>query len=132
MGKEKHNNHSLGINKTERLFASTASRAGLIVKRSPSIRCSTPVLNGRGVPVKTVTTPDYLVTDPVSERSMYVEVTKGNGDWPSKDAQLRVAREAGVENYRQLTGNQIQALLEAPTPEDLRSRLFKLLEWDIT
>jgi hypothetical protein len=112
------------------LFASAASRAGLVVQRSPSIRCSTPVLNGRGVPVKTVTTPDYLVTDPVSERSMYVEVTQGNGDWPSKSAQLRVARKAGVDNYLQLTGDQIQSLCDAPTTETIRARLFELFAWN--
>ena len=130
MGKEKHNNHSLGINKTERLFASTVLRAGLTIQPSPTIRCDTPVANKRGVPVKRVTTPDYLVRDPDTDRIMYVEVTQGNGDSSHKDAQQRVAREAGVDNYLQLTGKQIQSLLEAPTPEDLRVRLFELFQWE--
>lgn len=130
MGREKIRNHSLGINATERIFASTVLLAGLRVERSTSIRCDIPVPNKRGVPVKTVTTPDYLVTDPDTDRKMYVEVTKGNGNWPHKDAQRRVAQEAGIHNYLLLTGHQIQALLDEPTPEAIRTRLFELFAWD--
>lgn len=132
MKKENHPNRSNGSNETERVFASTVLRAGLIVEPSPSIRCKQPVLNKRGVPVKTVTTPDYLVTDPISTKTMYVEVTHGNGSWPSKKAQKRVVLAAGIENYIQLTGNQIQTLLNAPTPEAIRSQLFELFHWKLT
>lgn len=130
MRKEQYLKRSLGDNKTERLFAFSALQAGLRVERSPSIRCPSPVENKNGDRTKTVTTPDYLVTDPKSDRRMYVEVTRGNGGSPSKEAQGRVIRAAGIANYRQLTGAQVETLLEAPGPEAIRARLFELFEWD--
>lgn len=119
----------MGINETERLFASSVLRAGFTVQRSPSIRCLTPVIDRNGEKKKIVTTPDFLVTDPETKRSMYVEVTQGNGAWDSKKAQMRVVEAAGIDNYRQLTGDQIQTLLEAPTPEAIRTILYELFQW---
>ena len=130
MSKEQSDRRSLGQNKTERLFASSVLQAGFTIEKQPSIRCKTPVENRFGAFNKIVTNPDYLVIDPESNRRMYVEVTKGSGDWPSKAAQLRVVQAAGVSNYLQLTGDQVEALAQESSSESIRARLFDLFHWN--
>ncbi|MBI3385576.1 hypothetical protein HY031_00660 [Candidatus Gottesmanbacteria bacterium] len=128
MGKEK--NRSLGENKAERAFAEAAIKAGLEIRRSPSIRCDPPVEDKNGDPKKTVTTPDFQVFDRELEKSMFVEVTQGDGKLSSKAAQLRVAIQADIENYIQLTGDQIAALSLASTSEKKRELLRTFFGWD--
>ena len=47
---------------------------------------------------------------------MYVEVTRGSGDLPSKHAQQRVIAQAKIANYIIITGDQIAELEQASHP----------------
>lgn len=96
-----------------------------------SIECDPPVKNKKGDKVKRVTTPDFQVYDEVSDRVMYVEVTKVNGDTPHKKAQRRVVEQAGVDNYIVLTGAEIQLLQEIADVEEVESLLTCWFGWEM-
>ena len=113
----------------ERLFRKNAKKAGLRVEESKSIRCEIPVANKRGDLVKTVTLPDCYIVDPKTGRAMYVELGNGLGEGGHKQAQKRVAEAAGVENYIQLTGEDVKYVDAQPTVKKKRSAIFALLGW---
>lgn len=119
-----------GQNKTEKLFYLAAVDAGAHVSLNPSIYSPEPVEDRFGVRRKTVTNPDFFVSFP-DGRTMYVEVTKGSGRLPAKDAQMRVVQAAGVENYIQLTGDQVAQLSQPITPTEKKDLLYQFFGWDL-
>ncbi len=119
----------LGSNKTERLFYRVVHETGLDVRLSTSIRSPIPVEDKHGEIKKTVTTPDFIVEDTVSQKWMYVEVTQGSGSWSSKAAQERVVQAAGVENYIQLTGRQIEQLVAEEKAELRKLLIIAFFNW---
>jgi len=114
--------------KTEKQFRSHARDAGLGVEDPKIIRSPYPVEDKRGETKKVVTLPDSFVTDPNSNQCAHVEVTNGGGNTPHKQAQLRVTEAAGVDNYFQLSGDQIEAL-ENLTPDEKYQLLAEYFNW---
>src|SRR3990167_4465081 len=111
----------------ERKFAIAAIEAGLEVKTGPSIRCKQPVEDKTGRKRKTVTQPDFTIVDPSDPKSpLHVEVTNGKCTSPSKQAQRRVVEQARVDNYVQLSGDAVEELASAETPQSKRTFLSKL------
>lgn len=90
---------------TERQLALDAFHAGLMVYPGRRITSPHPVQDRNGEVKKTATTPDLFVIDP-TELSEHIEVTRGNGNSPHKQAQLRVVAAAGIDNYSLVKGNQ--------------------------
>lgn len=119
----------MGVNGAEREFSVCAMEAGYEVSQSPSIRCSHPVIDRYGFRRKVVTQPDFLVVYSEGGQSMHVEVATGSGDFERKAAQRRVAMAAGVENYVQVTGNELAMLREARTPGGKRTVLRSIFDW---
>ncbi len=113
----------------ERQFALCVLAAGLKIAYGPSIRCNPPVPDKNGDQKKVVTKPDFLVIDPPTKREAFVEVTHGNGDAASKEAQRRVVAQAGITNYYLVTGNSVALLVTLPNNQK-RTRLNVLLKWD--
>jgi hypothetical protein len=113
-----------GVNATEQLFCWQVLLAGLSISEAPAISIPEPVKNKEGKRKKRVTQPDFLVINDKREGSSYgevfVEVTKGGVLKPSKLAQLRVAVAAGIENYVQLSGTDVQRLIDAEDIDKLR------------
>lgn len=125
MGKKEQQGY-LGRDPTEKEFSIIAQNAGFEVRPPRSIRCEKPVrVKGRQ---KTVTTPDFEVIDPETGKRGYVEVTKGNGQWPSKKAQRLVAERAGIENYVQITGEGLERLKRAE-PGKRKELLEEMIRW---
>lgn len=118
--------------KTERCFALAALEAGLAVLRGPAIRCRGAVKDRYGRMRKTVTTPDFEVRDPADPetRTTLVEVTSGRAATPSKEAQKRVIERAKITNYVQVTGFEVDWLASSETPQQKRSILDLILNWD--
>ena len=58
---------------------------------------------------------------------MHVEVTNGSGNNPHKKSQQRVDEAAGVENYVQLTGDEVSAIANEENPKKKRQLITKLL-----
>lgn len=119
-----------GQNETERKFVQAMEGTGLGVFPGGCIECDPPVENKNGKEVKSKTSPDFRVIDEESGREMYVEVTKGNGDTPHKEAQQRVVDQAGVNNYIQLTGCEVDSLMLAESPEEVRRMVFEWFGWE--
>jgi hypothetical protein len=116
-----------GVNATEQLFCWQVLLAGLLISEAPAISIPEPVKNKEGKRKKRVTQPDFLVINDKREgfsdeevEEVYVEVTKGGVLKPSKLAQLRVAVAAGIENYVQLSGTDVQRLIDAEEIDKLR------------
>jgi hypothetical protein len=118
-------------NLIEKLFYHGAEDAGLDIQDPPSIKCDKPVADKEGRFRKTKTTPDFSIYDPSTGNSALIEVTNGSGNTPHKRAQQAVVDEAGVDNYYQLTGDQVRGFYNEPTPERKRSFLWALLGWII-
>lgn len=116
-------------NSLEIIFEEQAKAAGFIVEQAGSIRIKQPVENYNGKKGKIVTNPDFFVINPETGEGVYVEIGNGknNKDNGHKAAQLRVVEKAGVENYVQLTGYQINELQEAKTEEEIKSLLMQML-----
>lgn len=113
---------------TEKIFKREATEAGFQVRRSPAIRIKEPVLDKRGKKRKRVTVPDWLIKDKRTGQKFYIEVTNGAGNNPHKEAQLRVIEAAGVENYHVITGDMVDALREALSPEQKYLLLMGFLQ----
>lgn len=113
----------------EKSFIRAVEEAGLIVEPAPAIRCQEPVMDRCGEVKKTVTLPDCFVRNPRDNRNIHVEITKGNGDNPHKKAQRRVVKAAQVDNYIQVTGDQIAVLFSLVSPELKRQFLEQLFGW---
>jgi hypothetical protein len=110
----------------ERSFAVTAIRAGVTVESGHSIRSPIPVRDKNGELKKMVHNPDFYLRD--QKRAAHVEVGNGIGENPSKRAQRRVVKAAGVTNYNYLSGRQVHAL--EPVPDNAILSIFRrTLKW---
>jgi hypothetical protein len=117
--------HSLEI-----IFEKQARIAGFIVEQAKPIRIkkTEAVENHNGKKDKVVTFPDFYVTDPQTNQSVHVEI--GNGKKHKKGhkaSQMRVVKKAGVENYVQLTGPQINELKKIKDKKEIESLLRSML-----
>lgn len=110
----------------ERSFAVTAIRAGVTVESGHSIRSPRPVRDKNGELRKTVHNPDFYLRD--HKRAAHVEVGNGVGENPSKRAQRRVVKAAGVTNYNYLSGRQVHALEPEPN-NNVLAILRRVLKW---
>jgi len=116
--------HSLEI-----LFEEEVQSAGFDVQQPKSIRIDKPVRNSGGKKGKVVTTPDFFVVNPDNGKGMHVEIVNGTGANDHKAAQRRVVKQAGVENYRQVTGHEVAAIKEAQTIEEKRLLILQILNY---
>lgn len=122
----------LGKDRFEKLFFTAATHAGFHVGSSPSIRCNQPVTDRRGGRKKVVTHPDFLVKHPHHlNRYLYIEVTSGNGDAPSKHAQRRVVEAAGMAHVYFVVSRTILEKLATQTPKQNREYLCFLFCWEV-
>lgn len=113
----------------ERRVYDLAQKAGFTVTRdSPPIRCETPVLDKNGLYRKRITNPDLFVKNN-DGRTMFVEVTMGEGNNERKAAQKRVVEAAGVTNYVLLTGSQIEQIERYDCPQDLHEAFAIVFDW---
>jgi hypothetical protein len=115
-------------NHKERLFQEAAVDAGLSIEQPPSIRIEEPIFGPRGKQ-KTVTTPDFKIIDPRTGQTALVEVTNGRGNTPHKRRQRKIAQKAGVENYVQVSGKDVEKLAQESDPNKVRTLMFALLGW---
>jgi len=117
--------HSLEI-----IFEEQAKTAGFIVEQAKPIRIkkSEAVENHNGKMDKVVTYPDFYVTDPKTKQSVHVEIGNGkNHNNGHKASQMRVVEKAGVDNYIQLTGQQVKELKKTKNKKEVESLLRRML-----
>jgi hypothetical protein len=117
--------HSLEI-----IFEEQAKIAGFIVEQAKPIRIkkSEAVENHNGKKDKVVTYPDFYLTDPQTGQSVHVEIGNGkNHNNGHKASQMRVVEKAGVENYVQLTGQQVKELKKTKGKKEIESLLRRML-----
>lgn len=123
---------TLGQDRFERLFFTAVTRAGFDIGPSPSIRCNQPVADRLGRRKKVVTHPDFLVGHPQHvNKQLYIEVTSGNGNAPSKHAQKRVVEAAGMAHVYLVVSRAILEKLAIQTPEENREYLCALFCWEV-
>lgn len=117
--------HSLEI-----IFEEQAKVAGFVVEQAKPIRIkkTEAVENHNGKKDKVVTYPDFYLTDPKTGQSVHVEISNGkNHDNGHKASQMRVVEKAGVENYVQLTGQQVKELKKTKDKKEIESLLRQML-----
>jgi len=86
------------------------------------------VANHNGKIDKVVTYPDFYVTDPKTKQSVHVEIGNGkNHNNGHKASQMRVVEKAGVDNYIQLTGQQVKELKKTKNKKEVESLLRRML-----
>jgi hypothetical protein len=110
-------------NRTEEIFAKAAEDAGFIVGNPQPIRAPEPI-TGKNGKKKEVTLPDYYVIDPITGKGVHVEITNGRGLTDHKHNQMMVVAAAGVTNYAQVTGREIE---EVSNAGNIRKRALLLV-----
>ena len=117
--------------KAEKEAARLLILAGLHVFPGRSIRSKHPVANKNGDIKKTVHHPEFYVEDPATGWFKHVEVTNGNGILPSKQAQARVVKAAGLGARYCVFDADIRLRLHRAEEEGkLQKAARKVLGWD--
>lgn len=112
---------------SEALFKQAITGSGFTAEDPRVIVSLEAVKDKQGKKRKTKTLPDFYVVDKKSGQGVHVEVTNGSGNNPHKKAQQRVVEAAGVENYVQLTGDEVSAIANEENPKKKRQLITKLL-----